>query len=235
MNYEEARGHLICRLAASEDESLLCRVPFGRAFEDVMAVPCCYQRRADGQAVGTPVSFAQLAQWDIAPGQLLRDAVLNMQRLLPPVICPMSSLMESAMSGSLKSALLSVLRRIFFSGREGDLNRLAEALARQLGERMQEERGLMPMWVLGNREWLLGASGLLFPGVLKAFGERADCSFYILPASIHEVILLPEGGTENREFLYEMVQSANSRLDPEKFFSSCVYYYDRNRMEIQTL
>ena len=116
------------------------------------------------------------------------------------------------------------------------LDQVARVLARRLGKKMQDGSGLQPMWVLGNESWLFGAASLLYPGVVDSFARKVGGDFYILPSSIHEVILLPEGGRETRNQLYEMVAYANYRMgDKEKFLSGSVYYYDSKKMKIQTL
>lgn len=234
LDYEEARPHLICRLVTPRDEALLKKVPFGRAFEELIAVPCFY-RQENGRAAGRPVTLFEAAQWEVTPGQLLQDSVSNMQRLLPPVIWPMSGLMESPMDGSLRSVLLPLLKRKFTRTAERELDQLARAVSRRIGLQVREKNGLEEMWVLGNDAWLFGAASLLFPGVLDQFGKQIGRNFYILPSSIHEVILLPEGGAESRELLYDMVRTANRKLCPSRFLSNRVYYYDRINMEIRTL
>lgn len=229
------RPHLICRLVSAENQALLRKVPFERAVEDLMAVPCIYRCGADGREAGMPVTLFWAAQWGVEPERLLQDAVSNMQEVLPPVIRPMSSLMESSVSGSLRSVLLSGLKKQFTKNSQRELDQLAKVLAKHMGKRMQEKSILEPMWVLGNDSWLLGATSILFPGVLDAFGRKLGKNFYILPSSINEVILLPEGRAETRRALYEMVRCSNRNLPPARFLSDCVYYYDRISMEIQTL
>lgn len=235
LDYEEARPHLICRLVSIDNEELLRKVPFARAFEDLMAVPCFYQKEEGGRASGSPVTLFQAAQWQVEPGQLLKDAVRNMQLLLPPAIWRMSDLMESPMNGSLRSALIPALKRKFTRKAEGELDQLAWVLARRMGKQIQKKSATEPMWVLGNDAWLFGATSLLFSGVLDAFGQKAGRNFYILPSSVHEVILLPEGRAETKELLYAMVEDASRKMDRTRFLSGHVYYYDRNKMEIQTL
>lgn len=235
LDYEQVRPHLICRLVSVQNQALLRKVPFARAVGDLMAVPCFYRQEEDGGKSGTAVTLFWAAQWEVEPGQLLQDAVSNMQKVLPPVIRPMSDLMESPMRGSLRSALFPALKRMFIRNPEHDLDQLAKVLSQRMGRHMQEKSLLEPMWVLGNDAWLFGAASILFPGVLAEFAERIGRNFYILPSSIHEVILLPEGRAETRELLYRMVQSSNRNLDPARFLSNCVYYYDRINMEIQTL
>ena len=115
-------------------------------------------------------------------------------------------------------------------------DQVAQVLAQRLGEKMRERSGLQPRWVLGNESWLFGAVSLLYPGVADGFAGQVGRSFYILPSSVHEVILLPEGGRETKRQLYGMVAHANSRMqDREKFLSESVYYYDWEKREIRVL
>lgn len=235
LNYEDAKAHLVCKLAASVGGQNLRKVVFGRAFEELIAIPCILSRRKDGKSVGIPVTPLDLDRWRIKPQQVLEDAVHNMQLILPPRLHRMNSLMESSMGGSLKRKIFLALCQKFPGTQEETLDEFALAMAKRIGQQLQEGSGLEPMWVLGNDAWLFGASSLLFPGVLWQASEKFGKDFYILPSSIHEVILLPEGGRETRQLLYGMVQAANEKLDVSRFLSGNVYTYRRNKMEIKTL
>lgn len=53
-------------------------------------------------------------------------------------------------------------------------------------------------------------------------------NFYILPSSIHEVILLRESFAEDAEYLRWMIQEVNAtEVAPEEILSDRAYYYDR--------
>lgn len=235
-NYEEAKPRLIIRLVGLEAAEYLRQVPFGRAFADLAAVPCLFGENGKGRALGYPVSLFQMAQWEIEPQQLLKDAVDNMWRILPPRLFAMDSLMESSLSGSEKDVIWHMLKKQYRQTQDEVLDELAGVLARKIGQKRRSESGLREMWVLGNERWLFGAASLLYPGILKEISHKLESGFYILPSSIHEVILLPEGGAETQERLQGLVNSANRKMkDRSGFLSEHVYYYDRNNMEIQTL
>lgn len=235
-DYDEARSRLIIRLIGLADTEYLRRVPFGRAFADLAAVPCLFQENEDGRALGYPVSLFQMAQWTIEPQQLLRDALDNMWKILPPRLFSMDRLMESSLRGSEKDVIRHMLKRQYAQAQDEVLDELAGVLARKIGQKRREESGLKPMWVLGNERWLFGATSLLYPGILQDISSKLESGFFILPSSIHEVILLPEGGAETKERLQSLVCSANQKMkDKSGFLSEDVYYYDRNNMEIQTL
>ena len=84
----------------------------------------------------------------------------------------------------------------------------------------------IPMKVLGNDMGIHGAACILYPGVLEEIaGEMGD--FFILPSSIHEVILLPDTGSEDRESLKKMVREVNrTQVAPVDVLSDTLYRYD---------
>ena len=69
--------------------------------------------------------------------------------------------------------------------------------------------------------------GTLVEAVASEFGG----SYYILPSSIHEVILIPDDGDMDVEFLLSMVVSVNKDgVLPEDKLTDSVYYYDAEKM-----
>ena len=74
-----------------------------------------------------------------------------------------------------------------------------------------------------------GAACLLYPGFLKMAGERLGGGFYILPSSVHELLLLPEAvcGKEEKSIwdLREMVRSVNeNEVEDKDRLSDEIYY-----------
>ena len=235
-SFERARSYLVCRLINTRERAFLREVPYRTAFADLDMVPCFLERKEGRRAGGYPITSQWMTRWKIDEERLFEEAFSNMQKLFPPRLYRLDSLMESPMSGSVRSILLHLLQDRFPDTGEEVLDQVARVLARRLGKKMQDGSGLQPMWVLGNESWLFGAASLLYPGVVDSFARKVGGDFYILPSSIHEVILLPEGGRETRNQLYEMVAYANYRMgDKEKFLSGSVYYYDSKKMKIQTL
>lgn len=84
-----------------------------------------------------------------------------------------------------------------------------------------------PMWVLSNRQRIQGAACILYPNLLKQLAERQKSNLYILPSSIHEVILLPDKGMESPMKLKEMISEVNrTQVAPEEVLSDNLYYFD---------
>lgn len=82
------------------------------------------------------------------------------------------------------------------------------------------------MYVLSNQSRMNGAAVLTYPGMLKHCSELLGDKFYILPSSVHELILLKEG-QECAEELLSMVCSVNTEsVAAEEILSDHVYCYD---------
>lgn len=107
-----------------------------------------------------------------------------------------------------------------------------------LTEMPREESGNLPagtpLWVLSNAQRVQGASCMLYPGLLKQLAKKEGNSFYILPSSIHEVILLTDRKMESPEQLKDMIAEVNrTQVAPEEVLSDSLYYYDFRKENIR--
>lgn len=87
--------------------------------------------------------------------------------------------------------------------------------------------GICSMYVLTVENNLNGAGAVLYKDLLKDFADRMESDFYILPSSVHEMILLPLF-TDDMESLSKMVKEVNAtQLKPEDVLSDHAYVYRR--------
>ena len=87
--------------------------------------------------------------------------------------------------------------------------------------------GICSMYVLTVENNLNGAGAVLYKDLLKGFADRMENDFYILPSSVHEMILLPSF-TDDVESLSKMVKEVNAtQLKPEDVLSDHAYVYRR--------
>ena len=64
----------------------------------------------------------------------------------------------------------------------------------------------------------------------------AKRGLYILPSSIHEVILLPDTGLGSPQELKRMIHEVNStQVAPEEVLSNSLYYYDSLQKRIRII
>ena len=84
------------------------------------------------------------------------------------------------------------------------------------------------MYVASVPDNVGGAGVIAYPGFMEQVAEMLHCDFWILPSSVHEVILAVDTGTQSVKNLYGMVQSVNSEeVRPEERLSDHAYHYDR--------
>ncbi|MCC8142321.1 MAG: DUF5688 family protein [Lachnospiraceae bacterium] len=85
---------------------------------------------------------------------------------------------------------------------------------------------LFPMYVLTNEQNLFGAACMVYDGLLKSYAGQFGSDLYILPSSIHEVILVPFHGIDRMEEFSAMVREVNeTQVAPEDILSDHAYYY----------
>ena len=111
------------------------------------------------------------------------------------------------------------------SGDPPILKPLTEVLGGSLiGDGSEMDGGL---FLATNSNALYGASVIAIPGFLDQAAEKIGGSFYILPSSVHEVLLLKNDQAMDVQDLENMVQEINeSIVSPEEQLSDRVYHYD---------
>lgn len=92
------------------------------------------------------------------------------------------------------------------------------------------------MFVLTNTLQTFGAACMMYPDALRKFADQWDADFFILPSSVHEVLLLPDHGEYDLQEFKGMVYEINrTQLEPEEILTDSVYYYDRTEGKIRLL
>lgn len=100
-----------------------------------------------------------------------------------------------------------------------------------LGEEyINDSEVLQNIIIVSNKEQNYGAGAILYPGVLEKISDKYGKNLYVLPASVHEVLVLPERGDENEaETLESIVRQVNAGvLSREEFLSDKIYYYEKS-------
>lgn len=88
-------------------------------------------------------------------------------------------------------------------------------------------------YILTNKTRCQGAASMLYSGELDKIANRLDGNFYIIPSSIHEVIIFKDKGDEDEKTLHELIREVNeTQLDEEEVLSDYPYYYDRTERKL---
>lgn len=97
-----------------------------------------------------------------------------------------------------------------------------------------QEKESNQMYILTNTKEVNGATTLCYPNIVWEFAKKLDQNLFILPSSIHEVILVPENNAPYVEDLKDMIRQANTTVvEEEEILSYQLYYCDRATGEIK--
>ena len=93
------------------------------------------------------------------------------------------------------------------------------------------------LYVLTNRKKIYGASTILYPGVLQFVAEQLKSDFYILPSSIHEVLILRKERFQEMQqegkYLHKIIRDINYvELAAEEVLSDYPYFYGRTESKL---
>lgn len=93
---------------------------------------------------------------------------------------------------------------------------------------------VVPMYVLTNKTKVNGAAVITSPLAQKCIFEALGGTYYVLPSSIHEVIIIPCGSdSPDVTYLKEMVSEVNSeQVAPNEVLTNSVYRFNGENLEI---
>ena len=89
--------------------------------------------------------------------------------------------------------------------------------------------------VLKNQDERFGATALFYPDIQRQVAETVQGDYFVLPSSVHEVLILKDDGTQNVKDLVEMVKNVNDmEVAPEEQLGNKVMHYrkDLDRLEV---
>ncbi len=89
------------------------------------------------------------------------------------------------------------------------------------------------MYVFSNRERCYGSSVMLYYNKLEEISDYLGENFYIMPSSVHELILLRESQALPEAEMTEMVRHINrEEVQREEILSNAIYYFDADIKKI---
>ena len=81
------------------------------------------------------------------------------------------------------------------------------------------------LYLLTNESALYGAAVILYPGILQEAADYMESDFFVLPSSVHEVILLPDNGEEPESLLQIVSDINHTQVEEEEILIDAVYKY----------
>lgn len=89
--------------------------------------------------------------------------------------------------------------------------------------------------IMTNAQKYLGAISLFYPGQLEECGKQFGGSYYILPSSIHEMILVKDMEAEENLLIDMLISVNQTAVAKEEFLSDSPYYYDYSTKKLKRI
>ncbi len=197
---------------------LLEKMPHVRVDEWAICFECVISREG-GNVGAVRIDEQMQKEWDISLATLIELANANTFRLIPSKVEPI----EDVLAGLILSEL---------SEKEGaDGEEKAKELVDEVLD--PKNRKGLPMYVLSNALNHYGATSVLNIPFMDKVREKLKEDFFILPSSVHELILIPVSAAPEEEKLLGMVREVNEKEVPEEdFLADGVYRYGILRRKI---
>ncbi len=209
VDYEKCKDNICFKLINFEkNKKLLDDVPF----IDCSELAIVFYDLINSNSLETSsilIRNSHLKHWDKSVGDLMSVASKNTPRLLGTNMKNLNALVSEMLENN--------------SGIKINNNTDEDIFA-----------GDSPMYVLTNKSKLYGAACILQKDILDDFCNQQDVNdFYIIPSSIHEVLLLPKNNEYDDKYLSEMIKEVNStELSVEDVLADRVFVYDRGLSQI---
>lgn len=208
-NFDKMRKKLAIKLINTEkNRKVLENIPHRQFLDLSIVFYLLMEVKSEGCAT-ILVNEEQRKRWGISVDELYKAALYNAQRLLPAQFLTMRQTLEEILVGP--------------DGLPAGKNLLAA----------KDDSEKDAMYVLSNSEKSFGAACIVYPHILEMIGDILEEDFYVLPSSIHEIVIVPESKSLDQEEMDEMVAEINeSQVAPEEVLADHAYFYRREIKQI---
>ena len=204
MNFEDIKNKIGLKLINTEKNREFLKTVPSIPFLDLSIIfYVLIGANAEGIA-GMNIINEHMINWNVTVQDLWKCALKNSSEMFPAVLQTMTDVLKAMME----------------TKKEGNL------LVENTGERDG-------MYVLSNQLKSYGASCIVYPDVPEVIGEILKRDYYIIPSSIHEIIIIPIYSEMEPEELDDMICEVNSaHVAEEEVLSDHCYRYIRAEKQV---
>ena len=227
-DYDKVKDRIVYKLVnKSKNEKLLKEIPYVEYLD--LAIIFYYMLDSNQFPDASILIYnSHLQMWDVNTETIYEDAKKNTQFLLEPVITNMADIMKEMILRNIKDRYKDY-ERIEEAEKAGKSKEAwMEDLANDMTSIFGTDEFEIPMLVLTNNKKQYGASCILYNEILDDIAGKEDTNFYIIPSSIHEVIIVPDNNDMCPDVLGTMIHEVNTtHVKTEEVLSDSLYYYDK--------
>ncbi len=228
-DFSQVRDHIVYRVVnAAWNADLLSEVPHIRYLDLAICFSYLFYEKTLG--IGSIMVYNNhVAAWKSDAGELYRLAKENTKRLLGEVLVDLEDVIAYGRS------LGDILREQKDGGFPDSLQEAFPGKDARAASGFGDGDGRIAMKLLTNQRGLYGAAAMLYPDILRKAAGMMDSDLFVLPSSVHEVLLVPDRGEVEADELRRLVREVNAtQVDAQDLLSDEVYRYDRlmDRLEM---
>ena len=211
LSYDSVRESIVYKLVNTEkNRELLEDIPHMEYMDMSIVFQCMVSQKELGTA-SILIHNVHMKLWGVTAGELYEEAEKNTPELMPYEIKTMADVMCEIIETE--------------NPEEFD----DEDYRAELSESV-------PMYVLSNRSRVEGAACMLYPNLISGFADTMERNLYIIPSSVHELLLLPTEQDGESAEIKNMIREINdTQVSEEEILSYSLYYYDREEGKIKML
>lgn len=244
--YEEHSKKLNFNVDVFRDYNVICdRIVFKlintksneKLLNDIPSVPfmdlsivfyCLLDDNQLGRATAL-IHNVHMDMWNVSVRELYRRAKENTPRLLTYELKNMNDMIKEMLICDLQETIYERDDRYDVNCGMPEPEVVAEGLMRDI----LDTQNAITMYMLTNKQRTNGAACMIYDNVIGDFAKEVRKDLYILPSSVHEVILVPIDDGISREDLTKMVKEVNeNELDKIDVLSDHIYYYSLKSKKI---
>lgn len=208
LNYDSIRRNIVYKLINTEQNRALLEDLPHIGFLDLSVIFQCMVSQDEACYASILIHNTHLKLWDITVAELYQEAKKNTPLIMPYELKSMEEVLCEITEAE--------------NPEEFDHDRC-----------MAEFEDSVPMYVLSNKKRIEGAACMLYPGLIRDISDRIGSGLFIIPSSVHELLLLPAETMEEAEALRSMIKEINdTQVEPDEMLSHSLYYYDREEEKI---
>lgn len=211
LTYEGVKDKVVFKLVNTEKNRRYLESVPNLSFMDLSIVFYVLLEATKEGTAAMNVANEHLEIWNVDTDVLWKDAVINCRNLLPAEFFTM------------EYALRETVTCRNGCGDEEKIMNLFE----------ENETNGEDMYVLTNKYRSNGAACIAYPHVAEMIGRIIRKDYYILPSSVHELIIVPYSETLSWRGMNEMIREINAtQVADEEVLSDHAYFYDRKTGKI---
>lgn len=237
LEYEKIKDSIVYRLINTEmNREFLEDLPHLEFLDLSVVFRCLVTEEGRSQAF-IWIHNVHMKLWDVTIEELYQTAAENTQRLEKPEIMEIEEVLNHVMKEE-GSGLYDHDRFMEKQSDRNDYDSYTEEKRdrNDYAECTEKCSAALPVYVLSNRERLEGAACMLYPDLFRKLSDVMDSSYYIIPSSIHELLLIPSADFTNREEIKAVIREVNdNQVRPEERLSYSLYGYDKKNSRIEIL